>query len=79
MMARLRSFASNPSNIPLVALAGFIVLGIMITAVAAAWEAWQAHAKRVEQDKLFYDICLIQNGSVVACDAAMRMRERYRR
>jgi len=63
----------------LVALVGVIVLGIMITAVAAAWEAWQAHSRQAEQDKFFYDSCLIGRGSTVVCDAVMRMRERYRR
>jgi len=58
---------------------GLIAFVVAIGAASAAWDAWQAHSKRVEQDKLFYDICLIQNGNAVTCDAAMRMRARYRR
>jgi hypothetical protein len=64
---------------PWLLVVSLIIFVVAIGAAAAAWDAWQAHSKRVEEDKLFYDICLIQNGNTVTCDAAMRMRARYGR
>jgi hypothetical protein len=79
MRSRLRAFVFAPGNAPMVFLICFIALGITLTGLAAAWQEWQAHVKRVEEDKFFYDSCLIGRGSTVVCDAVMRMRERYRR
>jgi pyrimidine deaminase RibD-like protein len=74
--AALAFFAINR---PLICFAGVIVSGIVIVALAAAWEAWQAHSERLAQRSIEYDMCIVlQGGNVAFCDALMRLRERER-
>ncbi|HWN49932.1 MAG TPA: hypothetical protein VNO18_08910 [Xanthobacteraceae bacterium] len=73
------AFPLSAINRPLIFFGGVIVSGIVVVALAAAWEVWQAHSERLARRSIEYDRCLVlQAGNVAFCEALMRLRERER-